>query len=97
MSAFRKYINNTPRNTAVRRLAPELMEMITTQVRQLAFIEHLDEWFEAWACFSGCCFLPNHLSREDYESWKAKYMREKPPVGNSDKDPDGTGFDGGWL
>ena len=71
MFAFEEYTNSTSKQCAVRGLARELLDTISTYVRQLAFVEQSAEWTQALACFRGRCSTANH-----YESWKREYLTE---------------------
>ena len=76
MSAFRKFIKNTRQVIAAKQLAPELLDIISSHVRQSAYEESIKEWHTIWLCFHGCCDPSDHLSEKDYQSLHALCLSE---------------------
>ena len=74
MSAFHEFIKDEPETSAVKKLAPKLLDIISTHLRQSAYEEHEEEWGKSWLCFYGVCTPSNHQREKDYDFIKALYL-----------------------
>lgn len=54
----------------------ELLKLISTNVRQLAFEEYRKGWDKAWLCYHVVCRPVDHLSERDYDAITATFLTE---------------------
>ena len=82
---FRLCVQRAPSEASLRRLSPELVEMIATEVYDAAFNKQLKAWQQYVSCCEETCRRSEHLSEEDCELSMDEFQMdlESHLVGNS--------------